>query len=742
MAEGGNHAPQIVGPAMAGPLLAGLNDPDADIRIQSLWALIALPLSTPTWRSVAAYANATVAGRGVALHERNAVVSATPWIPMASIRNTVAQLARGELGDDDDVRRVAVEVTATMSRPARDDPAWKPVEPAGFTVLSEVERQRLTAPLAGLTEEELWAEVNALWVSDARAALAVTLLVERAGTAGDAELAYRVVRWVASRAAVFRPDVEGLFNEFRRLREEHPDAASVIISWQIGWLVSRGGLIPLLIDLDTHLTSRQRGPRLAALALVQYAAAFQGWHSEPTYGVGVGIDPVDPRPGIPMPTAVFDDVEGAAPARPIDEDVQFTVYRPTGVQPDRWYPLLAFAHRTGPIEDASGALVSPIDEVARQAASVLSGSPGPFDFVRADSEAGLRRGTDLLFEPWLDQGEINPPTASLRWEEPIHRVEFRLRVPRSAEGSRVKGGLRVFTGPVLIGEVRFQLPVSATTTAASPAMTPTTAKRFRQIFASYSHRDAAVVEEVERFTTLTGDRYMIDVRSLRSGEIWSDRLGELIDQADIFQLFWSRNAMYSPFVRQEWEHALRLRREGFVRPVYWDDPLPTDRERDLPPEELQRLHFSRLAARPSGGSASVVIPPGATAEVPTTGIRSPAPVTPGARKKPATRNVAPTRSPQPGDLICGECGEANSPSRKFCGRCGASLASASTFPPTWWRRIVPRRRRKALVAGERPWNKDVPSPGEKDKPRWFVAIRWVVGLAIALLVLIALVALI
>lgn len=32
--------------------------------------------------------------------------------------------------------------------------------------------------------------------------------------------------------------------------------------------------------------------------------------------------------------------------------------------------------------------------------------------------------------------------------------------------------------------------------------------------------------------------------------------------------------MVSPFVRREWEQALALNRPHFIRPVYWEDPLP------------------------------------------------------------------------------------------------------------------------------------------------------------------------
>ncbi|HMC09469.1 MAG TPA: zinc ribbon domain-containing protein, partial [Actinomycetota bacterium] len=56
----------------------------------------------------------------------------------------------------------------------------------------------------------------------------------------------------------------------------------------------------------------------------------------------------------------------------------------------------------------------------------------------------------------------------------------------------------------------------------------------------------------------------------------------------------------------------------------------------------------------------------------------------------------------PGDLVCGQCGEGNDSSRKFCRRCGTSLAVAAAAPPLpWWRRLF-RRRKDVVAAGERP----------------------------------------
>jgi hypothetical protein len=55
--------------------------------------------------------------------------------------------------------------------------------------------------------------------------------------------------------------------------------------------------------------------------------------------------------------------------------------------------------------------------------------------------------------------------------------------------------------------------------------------------------------------------------------------------------------MTSEFVRREWEFALSRRQPSFIRPTYWEEPLPAAPEKNLPPEELSRLHFQRISPR-------------------------------------------------------------------------------------------------------------------------------------------------
>lgn len=66
------------------------------------------------------------------------------------------------------------------------------------------------------------------------------------------------------------------------------------------------------------------------------------------------------------------------------------------------------------------------------------------------------------------------------------------------------------------------------------------------------------------------------------------------------------------------------------------------------------------------------------------------------------QKTKPTRRLQPGDLICGDCGEGNPSARKFCSRCGNSLENAEAVKTKWWRKLIPKRKAKTLEVGARP----------------------------------------
>lgn len=338
--------------------------------------------------------------------------------------------------------------------------------------------------------------------------------------------------------------------------------------------------------------------------MTRIASLWDGSRSDVVYeDVRTSNPPVRPAP---PPVAASPDVK----ARAIDEDVQFTVYRPIRVRPEQWYPLLAFAHLAERRADAPASEPDPLTEVARRAERRLGEAAGGFRPSVVDSVSAIPRGDTITFLPEVPGVEFNPERRTFRWIEDVHEEEFRVKADRELEGRTARGRLTVFAGSLVVADVPLVFPVSGQGAPPPNVMAEpvaAAARPYRNVFPSYSRKDAPVVEQFEQLLGTLGDQYLRDVVTLRSGEVWNSRLLDLIEQADVFQLFWSSNSMRSTYVRVEWEHALRLERPQFVRPTYWEVPFPEDRGVNLPPPDLGRLHFAFLG-RPATSATREIVP--------------------------------------------------------------------------------------------------------------------------------------
>jgi hypothetical protein len=110
--------------------------------------------------------------------------------------------------------------------------------------------------------------------------------------------------------------------------------------------------------------------------------------------------------------------------------------------------------------------------------------------------------------------------------------------------------------------------------------------------------------------------------------------------------------------------------------------------------------------------------------------RQPTAVRPGPeRARQAARQAqAETPPPNPGDLVCGNCAIGNEPTRRFCRRCGQSLAEAVVAVARklpWYRRIF-RRRRRVAAAGDRPKSMRTDGRGGRSGPSVGRLVRLVV----------------
>jgi serine/threonine protein kinase len=395
----------------------------------------------------------------------------------------------------------------------------------------------------------------------------------------------------------------------------------------------------------------QRQPSAAALARDFEEAIRPAAEESPAAG------PAAPAPEVKK-----------SPPNFLDENVQFTVYRPNRIRPDEWYTLLAFAHMSEPAPGEP----NPIAEVKKQAQQILGDGGRDYRTITGDSsQAGGPREGELTIVPRMPGIEFSPPFSSFVWQEAVHRQEFRLRASQAANGKMIWGRLSVYLGSILLAEVGLSIKVDSGYAPVAKVLSHDVAqaRAFKKIFASYSHKDRNIVEQFERISQAPGDQFVRGWMRLRAGETWGDELMQMIKDATIFQLFWSNNSMQSGFVRREWEYALSLNRPNFIRPVYWEDPFPEDLQMGLPPESLRRLQFHRLISEVGAPLAAQAVPPDEADTSPITPHGPPAPQT--SQTSQAAR-----------ENVCGSCGKSKPVTTRFCPYCGAKSGAEVTIEET------------------------------------------------------------
>jgi WD40 repeat protein/serine/threonine protein kinase len=282
----------------------------------------------------------------------------------------------------------------------------------------------------------------------------------------------------------------------------------------------------------------------------------------------------------------------------LDENVQFTVYRPQKIKPQKWYRMLAYAHLSERPPDADEDELDPIAQMEEEAERILGEKElANYRSSTEDSLQAVPRQGEITFVPFMEGVEFNPPSSSFFWHESVHHREFRMRASSALDGKVARGRVSIFLGTILLAEINLQIKVdslSAMDARKTPIVPEAPARPYRKIFPSYSPEDREIVAQIEHYAQATGDKFMREVYELRAGDDWKKWMQEAIEQADIFQLFWSTNSMRSQNVKWEWECALRLGRPNFIRPTYWENPLPQSLAENLPPPELRDLHFQHV----------------------------------------------------------------------------------------------------------------------------------------------------
>jgi hypothetical protein len=305
-----------------------------------------------------------------------------------------------------------------------------------------------------------------------------------------------------------------------------------------------------------------------------------------------GLFPSPPPPAGRMGTGAPQATPGSATTgtfEPPANDVRFTAFYPKEAAAETWYTLLVYAH--------IDTMINTIRADAAKFSEEMGNVPRE---ARSTATAKLARGTDITISPQCEGVTFNPSQITLKWVEDIHRADFRFRANVDQAGSAANLLITIFVGPLIVatikGGILFNEPNAEqklTTNIESTA----SIYRAEQIFPSYSRADEQVVIACRNAYKALGFQFLRDKDTLRPGEKWHPALMHMIDNADIFQLFWSENSSKSVYVQQEWEYALKQRvtkGDDFIRPVYWKNPLVP------PPSELAEINFTYVPLAGSG----------------------------------------------------------------------------------------------------------------------------------------------
>jgi len=275
------------------------------------------------------------------------------------------------------------------------------------------------------------------------------------------------------------------------------------------------------------------------------------------------------------------------------DQVQFSAYYPREAQTNTRYSFLLYAHTKEAFEQVADDVEKFRDELGNKV-------PPP---KTAKQTTQIRLDTPITIVPESEQIEFDPPSLTKKWGGEWTRFGFDFKPTQAMSGDTLFIRASVQVATVEVAHINCAVEVieekrnspSDMGEAESPLeeakLNSNTFSLYQTIFISYSRKDKEVVKVYKLVQEAVGNIAFKDTDSIRAGEDWRSALALAIDQADIFQLFWSDNSAGSPNVRDEWEYTLKYkcpenRCVGFIRPVCWNDPI-----KPSPPEELGHLHF-------------------------------------------------------------------------------------------------------------------------------------------------------
>lgn len=226
--------------------------------------------------------------------------------------------------------------------------------------------------------------------------------------------------------------------------------------------------------------------------------------------------------------------------------------------------------------------------------------------VMMDDSAKLR-GVETLHVPiprrtWVHveldgRGlKVSEKVCKLYWNGEPTVASFEVEVPVGFDAGACHPVVRLLVDGEPAGRILFQMRIEAQTRDAGPLPAPelggARARNYQNAFLSYASKDRAEVLKRAQAFQAAKLTFFQDILSLEPGQRYGEEIMHRIDGADLFVVFWSRNAMRSEWVQKEIDKALACQRAS---PDGLPDIVPIMLEplaKAPPPPALAHLHMN------------------------------------------------------------------------------------------------------------------------------------------------------
>jgi hypothetical protein len=243
--------------------------------------------------------------------------------------------------------------------------------------------------------------------------------------------------------------------------------------------------------------------------------------------------------------------------------VRFAAYYPKEIPVDSWQPVKAYA-MLGYAQDAV-------------AADAEGGDVAKLPNILYDRNRNPRyripEGAQVSVIPYMDGFQFNPSVGSIGFYRTWHRFDFEVRAVDARLDEATNGYLTFLVDGLIVADVPLSIYVAGHLKSDyKPGIRRVFRKPYRAVYASFADANRQLAGRFQRVYDALGMYTLRDVMEMRAGGDWSNDLLRYVDEAEVFQLFWSNAAAESEVVTQEIERAVARSAEveNFIRPTVWD----------------------------------------------------------------------------------------------------------------------------------------------------------------------------